>query len=99
MIVEDSEDDALLVSRELERGGYEPAFERVDTPEAMRRALAEEEPWDVVLCDWRMPHLEAAEALEMLRGAGSDAPFIIVSGKVEEDAALEAMRAGGTTTS
>jgi PAS domain S-box-containing protein len=94
LIVEDSEDDALLVSRELERGGYEPTFERVDTPEAMRRALAEEKPWDVVLCDWRMPHFEAAEALEMLRGTGSEAPFIIVSGKVEEDAALEAMRAG-----
>jgi PAS domain S-box-containing protein len=94
LIVEDSKDDARLMLRELRRGGYEPTSERVDTPEAMRRALAEEKAWDVVLSDWRMPRFEAPEALEMLRGAGSEAPFIIVSGKVGEDAAVEAMRTG-----
>jgi DNA-binding NtrC family response regulator len=94
LIVEDSEDDARLVLRELRRGGYEPTSERVDTPETMRRALAEEEAWDVVLSDWRMPRFEAPEALEMLRGAGSEAPFIIVSGKIGEDAAVEAVKAG-----
>jgi PAS domain S-box-containing protein len=94
LIVEDSEDDALLVLRELRRGGYEPTSERVDTPEAMRLALAEEEPWDVVLSDWRMPRFSATEALEMLRGAGSEAPFIVVSGKVGEEAAVEAVKAG-----
>ncbi|HEU4494134.1 MAG TPA: PAS domain S-box protein [Rubrobacteraceae bacterium] len=94
LIVEDSEDDARLVLRELRRGGYEPFHERVDTPEAMRRALAQQEAWDVVLSDWRMPRFEAPEALEMLRGAGSEAPFIIVSGRVGEDAAVEAVKAG-----
>ena len=44
LIVEDSEDDALLMVHELQRGGYEPASERVDTPEAMGRALAEGGP-------------------------------------------------------
>ena len=94
LIVEDSEDDALLLLRELERGGYEPIHERVDTPEAMRRALAEGGPWDVVLSDWQRPRFEAPEALAMFSATGSEAPFIIVSGKVGEEAAVEAMKAG-----
>jgi PAS domain S-box-containing protein len=94
LVVEDSEDDALLIVRELERGGYEPVHERVDTPEAMRRALDEGGPWDVVLSDWQMPRFEAPEALAMFRAMGSEAPFIIVSGKVGEEAAVEAMKAG-----
>jgi PAS domain S-box-containing protein len=94
LVVEDSKDDALLLLRELRRGGYEPISERVDAPGAMRRALAERGPWDVVLSDWRMPHFSAPEALEILRQTGSEAPFIIVSGKVGEDSAVEAMRAG-----
>jgi PAS domain S-box-containing protein len=95
LIVEDSEDDALLLLRELRLGGYEPASaERVDTPEAMRWALAEGEPWDVVLSDWRMPRFSATEALAMLRATDSEAPFVIVSGKVGEEAAVEAMRSG-----
>jgi PAS domain S-box-containing protein len=94
LIVEDSSDDALLLLRELERGGYEPAAERVDTPEAMRRALEQSKRWDVVFSDWRMPRFSAREALELLREASLETPFIIVSGKVGEEAAVEAMRAG-----
>ena len=94
LIVEDSIDDALLLLRELRSGGYEPIHERVDTPETMRRALEERGPWDVVLSDWRMPRFSGTEALEMSREADSEAPFIIVSGKVGEEAAVEAMKAG-----
>ena len=94
LIVEDSEDDALLLLRELGRGGYEPIHERVDTPETMRRALAEGGPWDVVLSDWQLPRFSGTGALEMLRKVDSGTPFIIVSGKVGEEAAVEAMRAG-----
>jgi PAS domain S-box-containing protein len=94
LIVEDSEDDCLLLLRELERGGYEPFHERVDTPEEMRQALAERGPWDVVLSDWQMPRFSGIGALEMAREAESEAPFIIVSGKVGEEAAVEAMKAG-----
>ena len=94
LIVEDSEDDALLLLRELRRGGYEPIHERVDTPEEMRRALAEGGPWEVILSDWQMPRFSGTGALEMAREADSEAPFIIVSGKVGEEAAVEAMRAG-----
>ena len=94
LIVEDSEDDCLLLLRELERGGYEPLHERVDSPEEMQRALAERGPWDVVLSDWQMPRFSGTRALEMAREAESEAPFIIVSGKVGEEAAVEAMKAG-----
>ncbi|HZC84940.1 MAG TPA: PAS domain S-box protein [Rubrobacter sp.] len=93
LIVEDSEDEALLLLRELERGGYEPEHERVDTPEAMEKALATSS-WDVVLSDWWMPRFSATGALEMLRKVDPEAPFIIVSGAMGEEAAVEAMRAG-----
>jgi PAS domain S-box-containing protein len=94
LMVEDSEDDERLLLRELEKGGYEPDPERVDTAEAMRQALAEGQPWDVIISDWRMPRFSAPEALEVLRETGSEAPFIIVSGKVGEEEAVEAMRCG-----
>jgi PAS domain S-box-containing protein len=93
LIVEDSEDDALLLLRELRRGGYEPLYEQVDTPEAMNAAL-DKGPWDVVISDYYMPHFRAPDALKLLRRRGLDAPFVIVSGKVGEELAVEAMKAG-----
>jgi len=93
LIVEDSEDDALLLLRELERGGYEPDHERVYTPEAMKEALADSE-WDAIVSDYHMPHFGALEALKMWRETGSEAPFIVVSGKVGEDVAVEMMKTG-----
>jgi CheY-like chemotaxis protein len=99
LIVEDSEDDALLLLRELERGGYELIHQRVDTPEAMRRTLAVSGLWDVVLSDWQMPRFSATEALAMLRETDPEVPFVIVSGKVGEEVAVEAMRSGATITS
>jgi len=96
LLVEDSEDDALLLLRELRRGGYEPTCERVSTPEEMERALADAggEPWEVVLSDYYMPSFRAPEALALLRRLGYDTPFIVVSGKIGEDAAVAMMRAG-----
>src|SRR5919112_1452863 len=93
LIVEDSEDDALLLLRELKRGGYEPLHERVDTPEAMDEALSVGS-WDVVISDYYMPKFRAPDALALLRERGSEAPFVVVSGKVGEELAVEAMRAG-----
>lgn len=95
LMVEDSEDDTLLLVRELKKGGFEPEWERVETPEAMRKAL-DGSGWDVILADWRMPHFSGMDALEILRASDVDAPFIIVSGEVGEEAAVEAMRAGAT---
>jgi signal transduction histidine kinase len=93
LLVEDNEHDAALVLRELRRGGYEPSHLRVDTPEAMAGALAAQ-TWDLVISDFSMPRFSAQGALALMQQAGLDLPFIIVSGTVGEDAAVEAMQAG-----
>ena len=94
LLVEDSEDDALLLQRELRRGGYEPICERVDTAEAMEAAL-KERTWDIVISDHSMPAFSSSAALELLRRKGFvDMPFIIVSGRIGEDVAVAAMKAG-----
>jgi PAS domain S-box-containing protein len=94
LLVEDSEDDALLLKRELRRGGYDPHCERVDTAEDMELAL-DGQIWDLVIADHSMPAFSSSAALELLRRKGFvDMPFIIVSGRIGEDAAVEAMRVG-----
>ena len=93
LIVEDSEDDALLLVFELRRGDYSPVFQRVESFEAMRRAL-EEESWDLVISDYVLPGFSGLEALRLVRKSGLDLPFIIVSGKIGEDTAVNAMKEG-----
>jgi len=93
LIAEDSEDDARLLLRELQRAGYEPTFERVDTPAAMTSAL-ERHAWDLVIGDYSMPAFSGPAALALLRARDPDTPFIFVSGTIGEDVAVEAMKAG-----
>src|SRR5829696_5087076 len=94
LLVEDSEDDALLLVRRLRRGGYDPTWERVDTASAMEAAL-DGRSWDLVISDHSMPAFSSSAALELLRRKGFvDLPFIIVSGQIGEDAAVAAMKAG-----
>src|ERR687890_2440179 len=94
LLVEDSEDDALLLVRMLRRGGYDPAWERVDTPAAMEAAL-DGGSWDLIISDHSMPAFSSLAALGLLRRKGFvDLPFIIVSGRIGEDAAVSAMKAG-----
>jgi two-component system, cell cycle sensor histidine kinase and response regulator CckA len=93
LIIEDSEEDADLIVLELKRGGYEPAYRRVDNREAMLRAL-DEGTWDVVLSDFSMPSFSVAEALSLVQEKGLDIPFVIVSATIGEEAAVEAMKAG-----
>ena len=94
LLVEDSEDDALLLLRELRRGGYEPFSRRVETAEDMEAAL-EKEAYDLVISDHSMPAFNSLAALELVRREGFvDLPFIIVSGRIGEDAAVSAMKAG-----
>jgi PAS domain S-box-containing protein len=98
LLVEDSENDAMLLLRELRRGGYEPLHERVHTPEGMREAWrvaeAAGQPFQVVISDYFMPRFGAPAAMKLLRKLDPDVPFIVVSGKVGEDAAVEIMKAG-----
>src|SRR5215813_78672 len=93
LLVEDSEPDALLLKRALERGGFSPITKRVYTAEALEQAL-QEQVWDIILCDHAMPYFSAPEALETVQKHGLDVPFIIVSGYIEEETAIAAMKAG-----
>lgn len=94
LIVEDSENDALLLLRELKRGGYDTVHERVDTAAEMASAL-DSRMWDLVISDHSMPSFNSSAALNLLREKGyADLPFIIVSGQIGEDAAVAAMKAG-----
>ncbi len=93
LVIEDSEDDTLLLVRELKKGGYDPVHERVDTAEGMKAALERQE-WDLVISDYTMPKFSGIAALEILQMTGLDLPFIIVSGNIGEDIAVQAMKAG-----
>ncbi|MBX7113168.1 MAG: response regulator [Myxococcaceae bacterium] len=93
LIVEDSADDADLLLLELRRGDYQVTHRRVDTAQAMRQAL-KEQTWDLVLSDFSMPTFSAPEALALLKDVKADIPFLIVSGTIGEDIAVDALRAG-----
>lgn len=93
LIIEDSEDDTLLILRELRQGGYKPVYERVETESAMRAALASKE-WDLILSDYNMPCFSTPEALSILKKSGIDVPFIIISGAIGEENAVQLMKEG-----
>lgn len=93
LILEDSPDDAELLEIALRQGGYDPIYQRVDRAEAMKNAL-ETQQWDIVLADYSMPQFNVFSALRLLREQRLDIPFIIISGKVSEDMAAAAMKAG-----
>jgi diguanylate cyclase (GGDEF)-like protein len=93
LIVDDSENDVRLLLRRLTGGGFEPEFERVETAEAMAAALSGP-AWDIIISDYSMPQFSGIAALELLKQSGLDLPFIIVSGAIGEDVAVEAMKSG-----
>ncbi len=108
LIVEDSEDDTLLLVRELRRGGYTDTlllvrelrrggytlnYVRVDTADAMQAAL-NQQSWDIVIADYSLPTFSGLDALKLLQNQKLDLPFIIVSGTIGEDIAVAAMKAG-----
>ena len=93
LIVEDSEDDATLLELDLRRAGYNPDMQRVETPADMRTALREQ-TWDIVISDYSMPRFSGPDALSVLQDSGLDIPFIVVSGVIREDAAVDIMKAG-----
>src|SRR6266542_2005622 len=92
LLVEDSEEDADLVTLALKRGGFDVKVTRVDTREAMQEALSR--TFDVIVADYSMPHFTMGEALEMVRTAGLDIPFLIVSATILEEEGIRAMRNG-----
>ena len=93
LIVEDSDDDAQLMIRELRRGGYAVVFERVETKRDMDAALLRQ-TWDIILSDYSMPHFSAMGALATLKASRQDIPFIVISGTIGEETAVAALKAG-----
>jgi len=93
LFLEDSEDDVLLVVRHLVKGGYEVDYQRVETPDAFRSALVDRQ-WDIVISDYSLPSLNALVAIHIFKAKGPDIPFLVVSGAVGEETAVEVLKSG-----
>ena len=93
LMVDDSEDDVLLIIRQLKRGGYSPVYQRVEDSTSMKKALQEQQ-WDVILCDYSMPNFNVPSAIDSLKEINLDIPLIIVSGDPGADVIVECMRLG-----
>jgi signal transduction histidine kinase len=93
LIIEDSENDALLLLRELKRSGYIPEMERVYNAAGLESAL-KKRAWDFIISDYVMPKFSGLEALKLIKGQGVDTPIIIISGKISDETAVLAMKAG-----
>lgn len=93
LIVEDSENDTLLIVRELAKGGYHPEYQRIETAESLAHHL-DVDTWDLVITDHNLPSISSVDVLQIIKGMGLDIPVIIVSGVIGEKLAVEAMRAG-----
>ncbi|HEY7698924.1 MAG TPA: sigma-54 dependent transcriptional regulator, partial [Vicinamibacteria bacterium] len=94
LILEDSADDAVLLVRELGRHGFAPEWSRVESRDEYLETLAW--PPDVILADYTLPRFDALEALRLLKERGLDVPFIVVTGTIGEERAVECMREGAT---
>ena len=93
ILVEDSENDALLLELELENSGYSPVCRRVDTPQALEQAL-QAQSCDLIIADYLLPQFNGLEALALVKQHQVDVPFIIVSGHITDSTAVAAMKAG-----
>jgi signal transduction histidine kinase len=93
LFIEDSEDDVLLLVRQLRLGGYAPFFERVETADALRAAL-HRGGWEIIISDYSMPRFYGLEALAVTLQINPDIPFLLISGTVGEEVAVESIKAG-----
>jgi DNA-binding NtrC family response regulator len=93
LVVEDSEDDALLLQLAIERSGVRCACRRVETAQEMSEAILSQD-WDAIIADYVMPNFDGLAALALVKERGLDVPFIVVSGHITEETAVAAMKAG-----
>jgi PAS domain S-box-containing protein len=93
LLLEDSPSDAELLLHTLKRGGFESDYEIVHAADGMRQAL-DRRGWDIILSDYSMPAFNALKALTVLKESGQDIPFVIISGTIGEENAVEALKMG-----
>ena len=93
LYIEDNNDDAFIILRELKKGAYEITCHLVETAGQFESALADCK-WDIILADYTVPGFGAMQALSILKSRNIDIPFIIISGTVDEEIAVSAMKAG-----
>jgi len=93
LFIEDSEDDALLLLHHIKKGGYRVDYELIQTLVQLKAALLEKK-WDIIISDYAMPHFNGLRALTYLTETGLDIPFIVVSGTIGEEVAVNMMKAG-----
>ncbi|HWF17635.1 MAG TPA: response regulator, partial [Verrucomicrobiae bacterium] len=93
LVVEDSEDDTIVLIRELERANFKPSFQQVFSRQALESALREQ-AWDLVISDHLLPGFGSFEALRVTKQIQPDIPFIVLSGVIGEEIAVAVMKAG-----
>src|SRR5512147_1445330 len=93
LIIEDNEDDSLLEIEEIKNNGLEIIYERVDNLLSLKEAL-NLRTWDCILSDYSLPGFSGLDALSVLKESGKDIPFILISGAIGEEIAVNAMKAG-----
>jgi PAS domain S-box-containing protein len=94
LLVEDNADDAFLLERHLKQHGFVPQINRVETDTEMQAALRNGSMPDVILADYNLPSFSGPAALQLLKTSGLDIPFIMMSGTISEETAVDSMRAG-----
>lgn len=95
LLIEDNDDDALLILRQLGDHGFRVTADRVDHLDALRGHLANNK-YDVIISDYSLPSFTATHALQCVRDMASETPFVIVSGKLEEDTAIALVKQGAS---
>ena len=93
LYLEDNSDDFLLVHRELAKAGWSLEMRQAETEHDFV-ASVREGTWDIILADYNLPGYCSMAALDQVRRNGYDVPFILISGTIGEDVAVECMRAG-----
>jgi two-component system, cell cycle sensor histidine kinase and response regulator CckA len=93
LVIEDSDSDAALNVRALEKAGYKVTYEVVATAKEMKAAL-HSQTFDLIISDHNLPQFDSLKALALLKENGLDIPFIVVSGTIGEETAVKVMKAG-----